>query len=61
MTAARAHPALFLREHFPALSSLTGEEGARALAQRPRGEVAAVDLPELALDLDTPADFARLR
>jgi CTP:molybdopterin cytidylyltransferase MocA len=54
-------PALFLRSHFPALSALTGDEGARKLmAQVPADALAAVDLPELALDLDTPDDVARL-
>lgn len=51
-------PALFLREHFPALGALTGEEGARTLLNGDPARVAAVDLPELALDLDTPADVA---
>lgn len=51
-------PALFLREHFAALGALTGEEGARVLLNRSPDVVAAVDLPELAVDLDTPADFA---
>jgi len=54
-------PALFLREHFPALLALTGEEGARALLQGDPARVASVDLPDLALDLDTPADYAALR
>lgn len=54
-------PALFLREHFAALTSLTGEEGARALLNGDPSRVAAVDLPELAVDLDTPADVAALR
>ena len=52
-------PALFLREHFPALAALTGEEGARALLHADPERVAAVDLPELAVDLDTPDDVAR--
>lgn len=51
-------PALFLRAHFPALGALTGEEGARALLNDDPARVAAVDQPELALDLDTPADVA---
>ena len=54
-------PALFLREHFPALSALTGEEGARALLNGDPTRVASVDLPALALDLDTPADYAALQ
>jgi molybdenum cofactor cytidylyltransferase len=53
-------PALFLREHFPALAALTGEEGARALLNGNLALVTAVDLPALALDLDTPADYAAL-
>src|SRR5690606_8641235 len=44
-------PALFLREHFPVLAALTGEEGARALLNANPAAVAAVDLPELAADL----------
>lgn len=54
-------PALFSREHFAALSALTGDEGARKLMTRiPPETIAAVDLPEFALDLDTPDDVARL-
>lgn len=54
-------PALFLREHFAALAELTGEEGARLFLNGDPGRVAAVDLPELAVDLDTPADYAAWR
>ncbi|HYD82992.1 MAG TPA: NTP transferase domain-containing protein, partial [Opitutus sp.] len=53
-----AAPALFLREHFPALAALTGEEGARTLLNVRPELVAAENLPELAVDLDTPADYA---
>lgn len=53
-----AAPAFFLREHFPALTALTGEAGARELLNGDANRVAAVDLPALALDLDTPADVA---
>ena len=54
-------PALFLREHFSALAALTGEEGARTLINSDPSRVATVDLPALALDLDTPADYALLQ
>jgi molybdenum cofactor cytidylyltransferase len=54
-------PALFLREHFPTLTTLTGEEGARALLNTASDKIATVDLPALALDLDTPADYAAAR
>lgn len=53
-------PALFLREHFDTLAHLTGEAGARALLNDSPERVAAVDLPALAVDLDTPADVAAL-
>ena len=53
-------PALFLREHFPALIALSGEEGALALL-RDEARIAIVDLPALAFDLDTPADYAALQ
>lgn len=55
-------PALFNRIHFPALTALVGDEGARKLiAQLPADEIAAIDLPELACDLDTPEDYAEHR
>ena len=54
-------PALFHQEHFETLMHLTGEEGARALLNGSPERVAAVDLPALALDLDTPADYASLK
>jgi molybdenum cofactor cytidylyltransferase len=50
-------PALFLREHFKTLAGLSGDEGARALLKGDPGRIAAVDMPELAADLDTPADY----
>lgn len=56
-----AAPALFLREHFPELAALTGEEGARLLLNAAPERVAAVELPTLAIDLDTPEDLASLR
>jgi molybdenum cofactor cytidylyltransferase len=52
-------PALFHREHFPVLASLTGEEGARSLLTAPA--VAGVELPRLVQDLDTPADYAAIQ
>ena len=54
-------PALFLREHFGALTNLTGEEGARALLNQNSGRVASIDLPEFAVDLDRPEDYAALK
>lgn len=54
-------PAWFARRHFAALRALTGDQGARALLQAAGDEVAAVELPELAADVDTPADLAQLK
>jgi CTP:molybdopterin cytidylyltransferase MocA len=54
-------PALFLREHFGTLTALTGEAGARDLLNGDPDRVSPVDLPALALDLDTPADFAAVQ
>lgn len=54
----RGAPALLLSGHFPALTALTGDAGARDLLNDPSGRVAAVDFPDLARDLDTPADYA---
>lgn len=52
-------PALFVRSHFHALTTLTGDQGARQLlVNAPPETVAVVELPELAVDLDTPADYA---
>lgn len=53
-----AAPALFRREHFPVLAALTGEEGARHLLNENTSGLATVDLPDLAVDLDTPEDYA---
>jgi molybdenum cofactor cytidylyltransferase len=50
-------PALFLRRQFAALTSLTGEEGARRLLNGSVEEVVSVELPELGIDLDTPTDY----
>lgn len=54
-------PALFSRKHFPALSLLTGEEGARSLLNSSDTPVHPLDMPELSVDLDTPADYAAVK
>lgn len=52
-------PALFAREMFPSLLALRGPVGARGL-MRAEQNVIAVDWPEGIVDIDTPADAARL-
>jgi molybdenum cofactor cytidylyltransferase len=54
-------PALLRREYFFALAKLAGDHGARQLLNGAPEVVATVDLPELALDLDTPGDVERWR
>lgn len=53
-------PAILPRRHWRALRSLHGDEGARALL-RQGDALTLVDIPEAALDIDTPADLAKLR
>ena len=52
-------PALFARSHFHELMGLRGTEGARPLFASHADHFAAVDLPELAVDLDTPEDLRK--
>jgi CTP:molybdopterin cytidylyltransferase MocA len=52
-------PAVLPRRHWSALKTQQGDHGARALL---RGTAATlVDMPEAALDIDTPADLRTLR
>lgn len=50
-------PAIFSREHFGMLRSLTGDHGARDYLRAHAGEVAAVDIHSAAADVDVPADL----
>jgi len=51
-------PAILRRSLFAELTQLTGDEGARQLFKRlPAEDVATVELPALARDVDTPADW----
>ncbi len=52
-------PAVFGRSRFAALAALEGDEGARRLLNGNPQDVAAIDMPELGLDLDTPADIEK--
>jgi molybdenum cofactor cytidylyltransferase len=53
-------PAFFKRELFGALASLPPEAGARRLLRQSGLHVSAYPLPEAAIDIDTPEDFAQL-
>jgi molybdenum cofactor cytidylyltransferase len=53
-------PAIFTSTHFPSLHALHGSQGARRIIAANPASTALVDLPELAFDIDTPADWQRL-
>ena len=53
-------PAVLPRKNWRDLKALHGDQGARALL-RSREALTLVDMPEAALDIDTPADVEKLR
>jgi molybdenum cofactor cytidylyltransferase len=53
-------PALFDRSCFAALLALPDESGAKALIESRVRDVAEIEFEQGAIDIDTPADFARL-
>ena len=53
-------PALFVHEHFNRLLSLADEEGAKSIIKAQLNDVASVDFPGGAIDIDTSADYAQL-
>jgi molybdenum cofactor cytidylyltransferase len=52
-------PAVLPRRYWRTLQAMRGDEGARALLRDRR--VTLVEMPEAALDVDTPGDLLRLR
>jgi len=52
-------PAIFPADYFGRLADLRGDQGARSLIGAAQ-DVTVVDLPEAAVDLDTPEDVRRL-
>jgi CTP:molybdopterin cytidylyltransferase MocA len=53
-------PAIFLRRHFEALLTLTGDEGARRVAREAGAEVFRLRVVEARHDVDQLEDYARL-
>ena len=53
-------PALFHRETFPLLRTLSPAAGARQILRNTTLRIKGFALPEAAVDVDTPADFAQL-
>jgi molybdenum cofactor cytidylyltransferase len=52
-------PAIFGRSYFADLRALAPGEGAQRVIRANAGRVTSVELPEFAVDLDTPTDYAR--
>jgi 4-nitrophenyl phosphatase len=59
----RGTPTLFARRLFPELAAVSGDAGGRDLIARHAGESATVEVadPDVLADVDTPADYERLR
>jgi molybdenum cofactor cytidylyltransferase len=53
-------PALFTQKYFDALLSLTGDEGAKKIIKANTSDVATVDFPQGAIDIDTKKDYKDL-
>ncbi len=53
-------PALFARTHFAELMQLPADRGAKAVLQRHQARLESIALPGGEIDVDTPADLARL-
>jgi molybdenum cofactor cytidylyltransferase len=53
-------PCLFPATYYPELAALRGDRGARGLLRKHGAFVVPVALPEAAVDIDTPEDYAKL-
>lgn len=53
-------PALFHKTIFPQLLSLTGQEGAKKILLQHPEQVATIDFPQGAIDIDTSGDYEQL-
>ena len=52
-------PALFSREIFADFRKLSGDKGAKAIIEKHRASLLTIDLPEAAIDIDTPEDLEK--
>lgn len=57
----RGVPAIFPRIAFPGLAALEGDKGARTVIEHPPCAVIALPFPGGEVDVDVPADLARLK
>jgi CTP:molybdopterin cytidylyltransferase MocA len=51
-------PCLFPAAYFAELARLSGAQGARRVIEAHRPAVITLNMPEAAVDIDTPADYA---
>ena len=54
-------PALFAKEMFSGLSNLEGDKGAKEIIRKNPESVEKIFLPEAVIDIDTKADFEKLK
>ena len=57
---AQGPPCLFPSRYFEELALLRGPQGARSLMKANKLEISSITMPEAAMDIDTPEDYARL-
>lgn len=57
----RGTPVLFDRCYFPELLKLQGDTGAKPILQQNPEDIAIVDFPLGAIDIDTPEDYEKFR
>ena len=55
----RAVPAIFPRQYFAALMTLSGDTGAKNLLQAHREQVILIAMPEAAIDIDSKEDLSK--
>jgi molybdenum cofactor cytidylyltransferase len=54
-------PVLFSSSLFPELLQVQGQEGAKKLINSFKADVVRIDFPEGVVDIDTPADYEKLK
>lgn len=59
-SAIQGPPCLFPVSFYPELAHLSGAAGARRLLEKYRTQVTAIAMPEAAVDIDSPDDYARV-
>lgn len=58
---AQGPPCLFPSHYFKELAQLRGPQGARTLLKEHQAAITSIAMPEAAMDIDTPADYARFQ